>query len=81
MAFTVAENSAQEVSLSLTPAGGEWLGQESHIAITAAKVISPQDQEARIADGVVSLTPRPNERVVIEIAAAAELDGLAFRIG
>ena len=81
VAFTVAENSAQEVSLALTPAGGEWLGQESHIAITDAKVISPQGQEARIADGVVSLTPRPNERVVIEIAAAAELDGLAFRIG
>lgn len=81
VAFTVAENPAREVSLALTPAGGEWLGQESHIAITDAKVISPPDQEARIADGVVSLTPRPNERVVIEIAAAAELDGLAFRIG
>lgn len=81
VAFTVAEDTAQEVRLALTPAGGEWLGQESHIAITAAKVISPPDQEARIVDGVVSLTPRPNERVVIEIAAAAELDGLAFRIG
>lgn len=81
VAFTVAENTAQEVSLALTPAGGEWLGQESHIAITAVKVISPPDQEARIADGVVSLTPRPNERVIIEIAAAAELNGLAFRMG
>ena len=81
VAFTVAENTAQEVSLALTPAGGEWLGQEGHIAITAAKVVSPPDQEARIADGVVSLTPRPNERVIIEIAAAAELNGLAFRMG
>ena len=81
VAFTVTEATAQEVSLALTPAGGEWLGQESHIAITAAKVISPPDQEAQIADGVVSLTPRPNERVVIEIAADGELDGLAFRIG
>lgn len=81
VAFTVAENTAQEVRLALTPAGGEWLGQESHIAITAAKVVSPQDQEARIVDGVVSLTPRPNERVIIEIAAAAELNGLAFRMG
>lgn len=81
VAFTVTEATAQEVTLALTPAGGEWLGQESHIAITAAKVISPPDQEAQIADGVVSLTPRPNERVVIEIAADGELDGLAFRIG
>ena len=81
VAFTVTEATAQEVTLALTPAGGEWLGQENHIAITAAKVISPPDQEAQIADGVVSLTPRPNERVVIEIAADGELDGLAFRIG
>ena len=81
VAFTSTENPAREVILALTPAGGEWLGQESQIEITSAKVISPQDQEVRIADGVVSLTPRPNERVVIEISAAAELDGLAFRIG
>ena len=81
VAFTVTEDQGRQVELTLTPAGGEWLGQENRIAITEATVISPKDQEVRIDDGVVSLTPRPNERVVVKITTAGDLNGLAFRIG
>lgn len=79
IAFTMAEQ--LQVKLALTPAGGEWLGQEDRIEIISATPVSPNDQELRIDEGGVTLTPRPNERVVIKIATGGTLDGLAFRIG
>ena len=81
VAFTVTEKLARAVNIALTPAGGEWLGPESLIEITEAKVISPPDLQVQIDDGVVSVTPLPNERVVIEISTDAEINGRAFRIG
>ena len=81
VAFTVTEAAPRQMTLALTPAGGEWLGQESRIEIIQATAVSPKDQQLQLNDGVVTLTPRPNERVVIKIATDDTLDGLAFRIG
>lgn len=81
VAFTLTEELPCQVTLALTPAGGEWLGQENRIEVIQATAVSPKDQELRIDEGVVTLTPRSNERVVIKIVTGGALDGLAFRIG
>ena len=81
VAFAITEDPPRQVKLALTPVGAEWSGQEDRIDITDATVISPKDQEVSLADGVVLLTPVPNERVVIKIATSGTLGDLAFRIG
>ena len=81
VAFTVTEDPPRQVILALTPAGAEWSGQEDRIDITDVAVISPREQEVSLVDGVVSLTPVANQRVVIRIETDGPLDELAFRIG
>ena len=80
VAFTPVGDTAQEITIRLRPAGGEW-GQENPIEVVSAKVVSPAGQEAQIQDGAVRLTPQPNERIVIEIETSDALDDFAFRIG
>lgn len=79
VSFTLNEDKASLVKLALTPAGGEW-GNETQIGVTEASVISPQGQEMKLENGVVSLIPPANERVIIKISTSAPLDGLAFRL-
>ena len=80
VAFTPLSDTPQEIAIRLRPAGGEW-GQENPIEVLSAKVVSPAGQEAQIQDGSVRLTPKSNERVVIEIETSDALDDFAFRIG
>ena len=80
IAFTITEESSIPVNISLTPAGGEW-AREDKVRITEAIVLSPRGQEVRIEDGVLSLTPNSNERVVIKITTSDNINDLAFRIG
>ena len=79
LAFTPT-GEPQELAFRLRPAGGEW-GQEVPIEVVSAEVVSPLGQQARIENGAVHLTPRSNERVVIEINTSDPLDNLAFRLG
>ncbi len=80
VAFTVSDDPPGTVSLALTPAGGEW-AREDKMAITGATVLHPPGQEIHIEDGALSLTPKVNERVVIEITTHDNIDDLAFKIG
>ena len=74
------EGELNEVSIRLTPAGGER-DREDRIRIIDAIVLSDDTQEFAIEDGVLSLTPDTNERVQLRIVADSELDGYALKIG
>ena len=80
VAFTVSEDPPRSVKLALTPAGGEW-AREDKIAIVKATVLSPPDQEVQIEDGVLSLTPKANERVLIKVTTHENINDMAFKIG
>ena len=77
--FTVVEDPPREVKVTLTPAGGEY-GRENRVDIIEATVLAPMGQEAKLEDGVVSLIPRPGERVLIRIATSDVIENLAFRL-
>ena len=80
IAFTLTEEVSESVNIALRPAGGEW-AREDKVAITEAVVLSPKGQEVRIEDGVLSLIPNANERVVIEVTTSDDIRDLAFKIG
>ena len=80
IAFTPADEPQQSMTIALTPAGSEW-GQENPVHIVAAKVISPQGQQAEVADGSITLTPQSPGRIVIEISTNDPINESAFRIG
>ena len=68
------------MTIALTPAGSEW-GQEHPVQIVGARVISPQGQQAAVADGSITLTPQSLDRIIIEISTNDPIDESAFRIG
>ena len=77
--FTGVEDPPREVKITLTPAGSEY-GRENKIEITEATVLAPMGQEVKLEEGVVSLIPRPGERVLIRIATNDVIETLAFRL-
>ena len=73
------EDPPREVKITLTPAGSEY-GRENKIEIIEATVLAPMGQEVKLEEGVVSLIPRPGERVLIRIATNDIIETLAFRL-
>ena len=82
VAFSVQEKSdpSNEVSISLRPAGSQW-NREQEIEITEATVLNPDDQNASLKNGKVTLVPKTNGRIAIRIVCKSRIDNLAFRIG
>ena len=79
VAFTPGEDTPQQITLRLRPAGSE-AGQEDPIEVIKAKIVSPPGQDATIQDGTVYLTPKSKDRIILEIETNGNLNGLAFRI-
>ena len=80
LAFTTIGEPPNEVTIRLKPTGSEG-GEENPIEIISARVVSPAGQEADLQEGVIRITPQPDERIIIEIETSDILDKTAFRIG
>ena len=80
IAFTAVEDSPRQISLSLVPAGEER-GRESRIEITGATILNSKNQEVNLGNGVVSLTPVTNERVIVRVGTGDSIEGMAFTLG
>ena len=80
VAFTSVENPPQPVQIALIPAGSEY-GREEKVEIVEATVLSPNDQELKLEDGVISITSRPGERVLMKITTEETIDARAFKVG
>lgn len=79
VAFSAANPGEDVIDFALIPAGSEWT-RENKIDITEARVISPLGQQVQVDGGVVSLTPKSEERIVMEIATSENINNLAFRM-
>ena len=81
IAFAMSEGAQQDkVRVALTPTGGEYY-RESEIEVVEATVLNPGEHDLSIENGVVSVTPKPDERLAIRVTTKDRIDNLAFKIG
>ena len=81
IAFAMSEGDLQDkVRVALTPTGGEYY-RESQIEIVEATVLNPGEHDLSIENGIVSVTPKPDERLAIRVTTRDRIDNLAFKIG
>ena len=80
IAFTVPDEHPGQLQIALTPAGSEWR-RESRVEITQASASNPPGLQVELQDGMVSLAPAPNDRVVLTVTTRDPISNLALRIG
>ena len=74
------EDPPSKMHVALTPTGGEQY-RENKIEITEATVLNPGEYDLSIENGIVSVTPKSDERVTIRVTTKNRIVNRAFRMG
>lgn len=75
------DNIEDEIKLTLTPTGGERHEKEEPLQIIDATMISPDNQQIDIAEGVLSIKSNNNKRITIKIITNSAIGDFAIRVG